>query len=350
MKHADIPWPTLYDQSVILDGDGVRILDRRVFPFSVEYVECAEMEQVARAIEQMVTQSNGPFYAAGGGMVLAACATERADAPEARGGAMRAAAERLRATRPTNNNVGAAVDAVLAQLDALDPEKDGFGERVEDCVLQDWQARRARIRRVGENAASLIPDGGRILTHCWSEGALIETMGAILLAGRSVEVWCTETRPYLQGARLTSHSVAEMGIPAKLITDGMVARAIEQNGIDLVMTAADRITMSGHVINKVGTLGAAIAARHFRIPYYATVVQPDPKAPRPEDVEMEMRDGDEVLHCLGHRTASTLVEGWYPAFDITPPELVSAIATADGIFAASALNQAYDAINAGTQE
>src|SRR5690606_3168783 len=107
---------------------------------------------------------------------------------------------------------GAAVDAVLGQMERLEPAKDGFSARVEDCVRADWQTRRLRLRRLGEYAASLIPDGGRILTHCWSEGALVETMGAILRAGRTVEVWCTETRPYLQGARLTSHSVAEMGI------------------------------------------------------------------------------------------------------------------------------------------
>jgi methylthioribose-1-phosphate isomerase len=330
---------------VLLEAGGVRILDRRVFPFSVEYVDCATLDQVARAIEQMVTQSNGPFYAAGGGMVLAAREAER-QAPEARAALMQQAAARLKRTRPTNNNIGVAVGGVLSALEALEPARAGFAERVEARVRDGWAARRARIRAVGENAAGLIPDGARILTHCWSEGALVETMGAILCAGRRVEVWCTETRPYLQGARLTAHSVAEMGIPATVITDGMVARAIEQQGIALLMTAADRITMSGHVVNKVGTLTAAIAARHFRIPYYATVVQPDAAAPGPGDVEMEQRDGDEVLHCLGHRTATPLAQGWYPAFDITPPELVSAIVTEDGVFAATTLPRAYATINA----
>ena len=103
------------------------------------------------------------------------------------------------------------------------------------------------------------------------------------------------------------------------------------------MTAADRVTMSGHVINKVGTLTGAIAARHFGLPYYATVLMPDAAAGTPADVEMEQRDGNEVLHCLGHRTASPLARGWYPAFDITPPELVTKIVTRDGVHDPGAL-------------
>ena len=329
-------YPTIIAQSVLLDADGVRILDRRVFPFETSFVHCRTVEEVAVAIEAMVTQSNGPFFAAGAAMVLAAREADRSG--DARKPAlMAAAAQRLIRTRPTNNNIRTIVGSVIDHVGQT-----GAGaEAIEAFVRERWQERRELIRSVGVHAAGLVPEGGRILTHCWSEGALIETLRELKRVGRHVELWCTETRPYLQGARLTSHSAAELGIKATVITDGMVAHAMQCQDISLLMTAADRVTLSGHVFNKVGTLTAAIAARHFAVPYVATVAQPDPAAPGPGDVHIEERDGEEVLHCMGARTASPLVQGWYPAFDATPPELVSAVVTKDGVFAPLALAARY---------
>lgn len=340
--HSDtVPVPTIYAQSVTLDAEAVRILDRRVFPFALEFVVCRDLEAVARAIEAMVTQSNGPFFAAGGGMVLAARQAERELAPEGREAFLQEAAKRLIRTRPTNNNVATAVNAVLAFAAGGEAGKDGLAGCIETFVRGEWEARRAQARAVGGHAATLLADGERLLTHCWSEGALIETLAAARRAGKRIEVTCTETRPYLQGARLTAHSVAEMGIPATVITDGMVAHAMASGRVSLLMTAADRVTLSGHVINKVGTLNAAVAARHFGIPYFATVLRPDERAASPADVPIEERDGEETLSCLGQRTASPLVKGWYPAFDVTPPELVSGVVTERGIFPAAALAQTF---------
>lgn len=334
--------PTLYAENVLLEEDRVRILDRRVFPFSKEFVVCSDCEQVALAIEQMVTQSNGPFYAAGAGMVLAAREAEKATDPVCRQALMRAAGARLVRTRPTNNNIATAVRPILAFAEEH-ATRGGFAKACEKFVLEQWEARRGQYRAVGRYANSLIADGERILTHCWSEGALLETLIAAREDGKHIELLCTETRPYLQGARLTAHSVAEMGIEATVITDGMVAHAMASGRVGMLMTAADRVTMSGHVINKVGTLHAAIAARHFKLPYFATVLLPDVKAPDPSAVPIEERDGEESLHCLGARTASPLAKGWYPAFDVTPPELVSGIITEHGIFAAAALSQTFPA-------
>lgn len=341
IRGGEVPVPTVYARSVTLDDEAAHILDRRVFPFSLEFVVCRELDEVARAIEDMVTQSNGPFYAAGCGMVLAARQAEREIEPEGRAAFLKRAAERLIRTRPTNNNIATAVASVLAFADRPDAGKDGVAGRVEALVRGEWETRRAQARAVGGHAASLVADGERLLTHCWSEGALIETLAAARRAGKQIEVMCTETRPYLQGARLTAHSVAEMGIPATVITDGMVAHAMASGRVSLLMTAADRVTMSGHVVNKVGTLNAAIAARHFGIPYFATVLRPDERAAGPADVPIEERDGEETLSCLGRRTGSPLAKGWYPAFDVTPPELVSGVVTARGIFPAAALAQTF---------
>ena len=274
-------------------------------------------------------------------MVLAARKAERELVGQGRLAFLQQSAERLVRTRPTNNNIATAAASVLSFAASIADRRDGFADRIEQFVRDQWDGRRNQARAVGLHAASLLADGERILTHCWSEGGLIETLAAAKREGKRVEVVCTETRPFLQGARLTAHSVAEMGIPATVITDGMVAHAMAQGRVSMLMTAADRVTMSGHVVNKIGTLNAAISARHFGVPYFATVLRPDANAKGPGDVKIEERDGQETLHCLGRRTASPLATGWYPAFDVTPPELVSAIVTERGVYPAAALARTY---------
>lgn len=328
--------PTLLRDSVLLEPDRVRILDRRVFPFRKQWVDCFTYEDVAVAIEGMITQSGGPFFAAGAALVLAARAAEAERDPSLRRAQMDKAAKRMISTRPTNNNIRDVATRIMDVIDA-DLTVNDFAAKVEHAVAEAWDTRRARIRKIGEYAASLIEDGESILTHCWPESGLVEMISAVIRAGKRITAYCTETRPYLQGARLTAHSIAEMGIDVTVMTDGMAAHAMSKGMISRLVTSADRVTLSGHIINKVGTLQLAIAAHRFALPYVAMVHRPDRQALTPEAVEMEERDGNEVLECLGTRTASPLVKGWYPAFDVTPPELVSAIATSEGIFSAWAL-------------
>jgi methylthioribose-1-phosphate isomerase len=331
--------PTLTHQSVILEADRVRILDRRVFPFQTLFVDCLTVEDVARAIEEMVTQSGGPFYAASAGVVLAARMAQGLG-PQARQDTMQVAASRLIATRHTNNLIANGVSAMLAEAEACIADAD-FAAKMEAAMHTVWETSRARSRQLGEHAATLIRDGDTILTHCWGESAIIEPLAAALRAGKRIKVICTETRPYLQGSRLTAHSIAEMGIDVTVITDNMGAWAMDRGRVSRLMTAADRVTMSGHVVNKVGTLQLALAAHAYGIPFAAMVQDPDRKAPGPQDVPMEDRDPNESLHCLGHRTASPLAHGWYPAFDITPPNLVTSIVTSKGVFRADQLEQHY---------
>lgn len=330
------PLPTLLTESVLLEPERVRILDRRVFPFEKRFVDCRTHEEVALAIEQMVTQSNGPFFASSAGMVLAARSLVDAR-PEERQARLAAAGARLIATRHTNNNIATAVGRVLDEARSLDLDGAAFAAELEKRVRAIWEERRALSRTIGGHAAKLLRDGQRVLTHCWADAAFIEALAAATAAGKRLEVTCTETRPYLQGARLTAHSVAEMGLPVTVITDNMAAWAMDRGRVDLLLTAADRVTLSGHVVNKIGTLQLAIAARAYRLPYYVTVVRPDPKAPTPAEVPIEERDPEESLHCLGQRTASPLARGWYPSFDVTPPEWVSAVITRYGIHPAAAL-------------
>jgi methylthioribose-1-phosphate isomerase len=134
-----------------------------------------------------------------------------------------------------------------------------------------------------------------------------------------------------------------MGIDVTVITDNMAAHAMDRGMVSKLLTGADRVTLSGHVINKVGTLQLAIAANEFDLPFVAMVRFPDAKASTPNDVRMEERDGEESLHCLGMRTATPLAKGWYPAFDVTPPKLVSAIATAVGVFPPTLIREHFTA-------
>jgi methylthioribose-1-phosphate isomerase len=331
---VEVPVPTLVGASVLVEPDAVRILDRRVFPFERTWVTCRSVEEVAKAIEDMVTQSLGPLFAAAGGMTLAAREAGRLPTAAARE-AMAEAGRRLVATRPTNNAirdvVGELLTAAGAALDAGEP----LGPAVDRAAVQARERYLAGYRALGEFAAPLIPDGATVLTHCWAETYLTETVAAVLRSGKRIDAVCTETRPYLQGARLTAESLAEMGVPTRLVTDGAAAHLMSRGEVTTFVTGADRVTLDGSVVNKIGTLQIAVSAHTFGVPFIALVQAPDRQAPDAAAVELEDRDGDEVLHCLGRRTASTRVTGVYPAFDVTPPRFVSVVVTDRGRFAPS---------------
>jgi methylthioribose-1-phosphate isomerase len=188
-----------------------------------------------------------------------------------------------------------------------------------------------RYQATGELGASLLEDGDTLLTHCWGEGGIVFTVLNAIRQGKSIEVIATETRPYLQGSRLTANAMVDMGVPTTVISDGMHASVLSER-VSTFMTGADLITMSGHVVNKVGTFPVAMMAHYFGVPYYAFAPGPDPAVRTPDDVVIEDRDPDEVLHCLGKRTATPRAKGYYPAFDITPPEFVTGIVTSRGVF------------------
>ena len=334
--------PTLIEESVLLEPDRVRILDRRVFPFEKKFVDCRTVEEVARAIEEMVTQSGGPFFAAGAALVLAAREAERDPSTERRAEAIGRAGRRLVATRPTNDQIAHMVEKVAgaARQSAARP---GFGAAVEAEVRALWEERRARSRALGANCATVLADGDSVLTHCWGEAAIVESLAAAQRQGKRLKVVCTETRPYLQGARLTAHSVAELGIDVTVITDNMAAHAMAQGMVTKFVTASDRVAMSGHVVNKVGTYLIAIAAHRHAIPFYALAQAPDRSAATGAEIPIEMRDPEESLTCMGMRTASPLVRhGWYPAFDVTPPDLVTGIVTSRGVFAPDRLHEHFE--------
>ncbi|HEV2778326.1 MAG TPA: methylthioribose-1-phosphate isomerase [Actinophytocola sp.] len=311
--------PVLAD-SVRLADDGVHILDRRVFPAERVWVRCRTVEDVARAVEDMVTQSSGPYFAVLWGMVLAA--REAADLePAAARAYLDRAAARLTATRRTNNHLRKAVRAVLSTVDDTGWRT---GAELEAAALAGARAGderyRTRSRLLGEFTAELLPDSGSVLTHCWADLYLVELVLALGRAGKRIGFVCTETRPYLQGARLTAATLVEMGVDTRVITDGMGAAVLAAGEVDALVTAGDRVTMDGHVVNKIGTLGLAVAAHAFEVPFLAMVQAPDRNAATAADVPIEHRSGDEWL------------TGGYPVFDITPPRFVTLVVTDRGPF------------------
>ena len=336
--------PSLDDSVRVTDGS-VWILDRRVFPSRIEWVRADSPREVATAITDMVTQSSGPMFAASAGMELAALQATDLPFDEALASLL-AAGHALATARPTNNHPREAVEAIEAALAGATTTS----ELVELAITESraFAARyRSRSRALGDHTVALLDDGARILTHCWMDSYLIELVRAADAAGKTFDWVATETRPYLQGARLTSHTLREMGQRVSLITDGMGAAALAPGStigtIDALVTAADRVSLDGSVANKVGTLGLAIAATAFEVPYLALVQSPDPSVATGDDIVIEQRDPDEVLYALGARTASDLVtDAWYPAFDVTPPRFVTAIVTDRGPFAPADLGAYFD--------
>jgi methylthioribose-1-phosphate isomerase len=195
-------------------------------------------------------------------------------------------------------------------------------------------------RRLGQNGRELIPDGARILTHC-NAGALATAgygtaLGVIRAAreeGKTLHVYVDETRPILQGARLTAWELLREGIPCTLIADNMAGFLMQRGKVDLVIVGADRIAVNGDTANKIGTYALAVLARAHGIPFYvaAPLSTIDPALPDGGTIPIEERNPDEVTHCGGVRTAPEGVAVWNPAFDVTPHDLISAIITEAGV-------------------
>jgi len=283
----------------------------------------------------MVTQSSGPLYATCAGLELAALQSRGLPLDDTRA-AITEAAEQLANARPTNGHPREAAEHVLAAIADLTSAKSVITATIETARARA-EAYRTASRALARHALPLLPDGARLLTHCWMDSYLIELVREGRAAGRQWEWIATETRPYLQGARLTAHTLREMGQRVTLITDSMGAAALSPGSrigpVDALVTAADRVSLDGAVVNKVGTLGLAAAAFAFEVPFYALVQEPDPRVPRAEDIIIEDRDGAEVLEVAGIRTASPLVvDAWYPAFDVTPPRFVTRVVTSHGVF------------------
>lgn len=325
--------PLLMDleDNVFLEGDALVVIDRRRLPGEIVRLRCTDHEAVARAIEEMAVQGAGDIaITAGFGLYLAARAAERSGASR-RHEMLRKAAERLIATRPTGFHLAALVDKLLRRIGEAG-EAAPASEVVLASLRRALEAQRRISEDTGRHAETLLDSGDCILTHCFAGPALLYMLRFARGKGKDVRVICTETRPYLQGARLTAWSVSELGVDTTLITDNMAAHCMSRGMVSKVFAAADRVAMDGTVANKVGTLQLAICADYFRIPFYILAYGgPDARTLRGEDIPIEERDPREVLEFRGTPISGPAVRGYYPAFDLTPARLVAGVVTAKGI-------------------
>ena len=298
----------------------VRMIDQRRLPAQLEFVEAATVDGLCEAIRTLAIRG-APALGVAGAMGMALAAVTGEDAGEA--------AARIVATRPTAVNLAWGVGR---GLEAVDPVAEAVRLAADDVE---------RNRRLGAFGAALVPEGGRVLTHC-NAGALAcagygTALGVVRAAadsGRRPSVWVDETRPVLQGARLTAWELDRLGIPATLVADVMAGSLMAGGEVDLVVVGADRIAANGDVANKVGTYGLAVLARHHGIPFYvaAPTSTVDLNCPTGADIPIERRSGDEVASIEGHAIAPAGVAVENRAFDVTPAGLITAVITDEGVF------------------
>jgi len=319
-----------YENVARYEDGVVAILDRRVYPGTTEFVRCADYVEVGQAISNMVTQSGGPWLAAAWGMVSAA-RDVRGLAEGAAGEKLEDAAQTLIHARPTRVRH---MEAHLTRILRVAREALSEGQDVEAItatyVREILEQRYERARQIAGFTVAVLPDECTILTQCFAETLIGYTLLVAQESKKKISLICPETRPYLQGARLTASVAHDMGVPVTVVTDNMPAHVMSKGKADVFISAADVITLDGHVVNKIGTFQIALAAHYHAIPYY---VQGDPTVGNPtiSTVTIEERDPEETLHAMGIRTAKEGVSGYYPAFDVTPPHLVSGVVTTKGV-------------------
>ena len=314
-------------RAVLWQGSHLRLLDQRLLPGEEAYVDCRSAQEVAEAIRELVVRGAPAIgIAAAWGVVLAA------QHDPAR---LDAALATLRAARPTAVNLMWALDRMQR---AIARGADLAALAREAQAIQDEDL--AANRRMGAAGAALLGDGVGVLTHCNTGslatagfGTALGVIRAGVEAGRIARVFAGETRPWLQGARLTIWELLRDGIPATLVADSAAAHLMKSGAVQWVIVGADRIAANGDTANKIGTYQLAIAARHHGVK--VMVVAPsstvDMATASGADIEIELRSPDELFAYGGQRTVVEGAQAWNPVFDVTPAELIDAIVTERGV-------------------
>jgi methylthioribose-1-phosphate isomerase len=317
----------------------VRLIDQRALPGRLRFLECASVEEVCGAISTLAVRG-APALGATGAFGVALAAQRRggeAAVQEAAAGA----AERLISTRPTAVNLAWGACRVVAAARAAAGTGAAAVRRAALAEAQRVAAEDVEVNRaLGQHGAALVPDGGRVLTHC-NAGALAcvgygTALGVIRAAaeeGKSPRVWVDETRPVLQGARLTAWELDRLGIDATLVADVMAGSLMAAGEVDLVVVGADRVARNGDVANKIGTYSLAVLAAHHGVPFYvaAPTSTIDLTTPTGAEIPVEERSPDEVTHLGRSRLAPARTRALNRAFDVTPAALVSAVVTERGV-------------------
>jgi len=326
--------------------DGILvILDQTALPVKVNFIPCHTYRRVCEAIKKLEVRG-APALGAAAGFAMVMAFRETVTKVQDLNGSFLAAKEEICAARPTAVNLSwganllyqAAVESAKQTTDLAVIYK-----KLATLACQIYTADIETNKKIGAYGADLVPDKGVVLTHC-NAGALATcgwgtALGVIRSAaalGKIKMVYSDETRPLLQGARLTAWELMEDKIPVTTITDGMAAWTMKQKGINIVITGADRIAKNGDVANKIGTFGVAIAAKHLGIPFYIAAPSStfDFNLATGGEIPIEERDASEVRTLGGAPTAPPAVNVFNPAFDVTPAELITGIITEYGVLRA----------------
>jgi methylthioribose-1-phosphate isomerase len=338
MQEVTLDIPISADTAVLWQDDRLYLLDQRGLPARELFIECVDAASTAAAIRAMVVRGAPAIgIAAAYGVVLAA-REQYARSPARWREALEADLHTLAEARPTAVNLFWAIARLRARIDAV-----GEGDPV-PVLLTEAQAihrqDRADNRRMGEFGASLIAAPTAVITHCNTGGLATGGWGTALGVIRSAHaqgkiemVYADETRPWLQGARLTAWELTRDGIPVRLMADSAAAARMAAGGVGWVIVGSDRIAANGDVANKIGTYSLAVAARHHGVRFMvaAPTSTIDMATADGAAIPIEERPADEVLQCAGQRTAADGVDAWNPVFDVTPADLVDAIVTERGV-------------------
>ena len=321
------------------------LIDQTRLPHESVLVPCRTAEDVAHAITSMQVRGAPAIgVSAAYGMALGAQAHASADA-QAFVHDLARIATLLRGTRPTAINLQWAVDRAFARGQAIAEQSGVAAAKVALLTLAHEMADEdvAANRRMGAFGLELVPTGANVLTHC-NAGALatvdygtaLGVVRAAHEAGRGIHVFVDETRPFLQGARLTAWELQQLGVPMTLITDNMAGHFMYRGKVDLVVVGADRVAANGDVANKIGTYSLAVLARENGIPFYvaAPTSTVDLSLKSGAEIPIEERASREVTEIVGSSIAPAGVNAAHPAFDITPARLVTAIITERGVLRA----------------
>jgi methylthioribose-1-phosphate isomerase len=324
-------------------AEALLLIDQLLLPHHFEMVECYTYQQVGEAIRTMQVRGAPAIgVTAAYGMALAA-RRSTANSPARLLEELDTAAQFLNATRPTAVNLVWALrrsQAKAVELAAAGESVEHIAAQMLELAIHTHEADIAANKQMGAYGAELIKDGDNVLTHC-NAGALatagygtaVGVIRAAHEAGKRIHVWVDETRPYLQGARLTSWEIQQLGIPLTLITDNMAGHLMQRGKVQFIVTGADRIAANGDTANKIGTYSVAVLARENNIPFYiaAPLSTIDLHIPDGAAIPIEERSADEVTIIGGKRVAPEGVNAAHPAFDVTPARYIHGIITERGI-------------------
>ena len=318
----------------------VRIVDQRALPDALVHRDLETIDDAASAIRTLQLRGAPLIGIAAAMGLVAGLRDDRRGGRDAFLAQLRKAAACLADTRPTAVNLRWALSRMIAVAEETPGTAAALWERLRSEAAAIWEEDRAMCRRIGEAGLSLVPDGANVLTHCnagaLATGGIGTALAPIYLAheaGRHVHVYVDETRPVLQGARLTAWELTEAGIRCTLLADGAAGTLLRSARVDVVFVGADRIAANGDFANKVGTYPVSVLARQHGVPLYCCAPSStiDPATPDGDAIPIETRPADEVKAIAGRPIAPRGVEAFNPAFDVTPARYVTAFITERGL-------------------